>query len=500
MILFLNSYRGLNGAMGTVRDMDTTSVVLYWCDSSNTHGTIFISIEMVTAGSKKLTEGTMLNIHKPNHKLLILVITSICSIGVLLGLLGFYYLTYTPELSHAETASLDRRTMANITYMQEITSEICLNSTLNQQYTLIDKRDGHTYTVARIKNRYVNNESNCWMTKNLDITNKTIDSTDSDMVSGSFYIPASNLAGLTEDNERQPEAYYDVTYGGYYNWYTAIAGSGATLTEQGMNAPSSICPKGWKLPVANIDGDFFAGDIYAAFSGLSAEDIVTAPYYFKYGSCVSNGVVANSSPNAGYYWTSTIYNPQYGSAGAYRWAAYILFLKDRNSSGTGGGIYTNQNSPGSFGFSVRCIARGGEEPNYDNVEIAVDPTISLDVADEVKVEKGGTNPSTADLKVKVSSNQPYVVKLSSDDSTMRSRTTNVIIPAKSGLLDTVENGWGIMKYDANEYTAITSTPELFYEAASPEVKELLLKVGISTAPDLPSGEYSTNITVTATQN
>ena len=39
--------------------------------------------------------------------------------------------------------------------------------------------------------------------------------------------------------------------GNYYNWTAAIASNNSSsLTTQYTNAPNSICPAGWRLPIA----------------------------------------------------------------------------------------------------------------------------------------------------------------------------------------------------------------------------------------------------------
>jgi uncharacterized protein (TIGR02145 family) len=57
----------------------------------------------------------------------------------------------------------------------------------------------------------------------------------------------------------QPSANYaDLNFYGYaYNWYTATAGTGTQdMDTRGENAPSSICPKGWRLPTGDPTGEF----------------------------------------------------------------------------------------------------------------------------------------------------------------------------------------------------------------------------------------------------
>ncbi len=470
----------------------------------------------------------MLKIHKPfsKHKLLLTLITSIC---ITFGLLGLYYLTYTPELSHAEQVTYP--SLSNITYMQDMTVDICKHSHENETKQLIDSRDGKTYWVAKLK------DGNCWMTQNLDlgIPAEGLKAEDTDIevdwnsITNPTYAPVATqtgnpssfsgnndinsydpgefvyttpialnncgtvikiescrnwikVAGLSTSSSDDERAHYLV--GNYYSWAAAIAGQVATLTSTtvGEQSTQSICPKGWTLPTSG-DGKQFA----MLTNGLNASVTVTAnnlklaPYYFVY----NGGANSNSLENVGergHYWSST--------AGD-RFNAYSLYF----NTGVNPSSYDGRH----YGFSIRCIARNDTVLN-ENVKININPQISLDVAEEVVVEKGEVNPSTADLSVKVSSNQPYSVNINAREHAELVSENGDKILSNGGALTTAENNWGIMKPGDTIYTKITTSPELFYQATSPEVKELLLKVGISTAPDLPSGEYSTDITITATQN
>lgn len=56
---------------------------------------------------------------------------------------------------------IEVRGINDITYMQEMTSDICLVSFENETKQLIDTRDGKSYWVAKLK------DGNCWMTQNL---------------------------------------------------------------------------------------------------------------------------------------------------------------------------------------------------------------------------------------------------------------------------------------------------------------------------------------------
>ena len=52
---------------------------------------------------------------------------------------------------------------ATITYMQDMTPEICENTSTDLEYTLTDKRDGSKYTVRKL------DDGKCWMTSNLKL-------------------------------------------------------------------------------------------------------------------------------------------------------------------------------------------------------------------------------------------------------------------------------------------------------------------------------------------
>ena len=66
---------------------------------------------------------------------------------------------------------IEVRGINDITYMQEMTSDICTVSFENETKQLIDTRDGKSYWVAKLK------DGNCWMTQNLALdlsTSKTL--------------------------------------------------------------------------------------------------------------------------------------------------------------------------------------------------------------------------------------------------------------------------------------------------------------------------------------
>ena len=209
--------------------------------------------------------------------------------------------------------------------------------------TLTDTRDNNTYTISKLA------DGKCWMTQNLRIINKTITPADSNVTSN-YTIPASSINGFTSSDTSN--AYVD-SYGGFYNWYTATAGTGTTaLSTNGQNAPSSICPKGWRLPTS--------GNIYSEFQTLynnyrSSSALRSNPVNLT----LSGGAFSSRRLNQdsyGNYWSSTVDSSEY---------AYNLYLTTLSVNPV--------LSRGKYqGLSVRCIA--DDKLTFDNIANMQDMT------------------------------------------------------------------------------------------------------------------------------
>ena len=240
----------------------------------------------------------------------------------------------------------ETRTIHDLANMQEMNPRICANTTTplntttqldtdgshsgDQNYvptkTLTDIRDNNTYTVSKLA------DGRCWMTQNLRIVGKTLTPADSD-VTTNYTIPASSLSGFNAYDTSN--AYVD-SDGGFYNWYTATAGTGTQSMSSG-NTTVSICPKGWRLPTGRDSNSEFQ-TLYNNYNSSSA--LRSNPVNFT----LSGGVNSSSHYGQGsnsYYWSSKV-----GSSTN----AYYLRL---NASS----VYPAQNSNKYLGFSVRCIAR-----------------------------------------------------------------------------------------------------------------------------------------------
>ncbi|MBR3270158.1 hypothetical protein IKG07_02840, partial [Candidatus Saccharibacteria bacterium] len=226
----------------------------------------------------------------------------------------------------------DPRTIADISTMQEISSQIVAKMNDGDTATLEDSRDGQEYTVAKIN-------GNLWMTRNLAIGCNGLGST-----YGSTIIPIE----LTPDNTNISFNYttpttvadsgYDVIIprmscsGTYGAWYNIVATSAGTITGQSPTnytfwATENICPAGWTLP--NI----------TQANGISS----STPYYNLYlptlGGFYYNGSYDRETV-AGYWWvnTTTIRNCLGYNSGA-------TYVTSSCSNTLDGAIY------------VRCVAK-----------------------------------------------------------------------------------------------------------------------------------------------
>lgn len=239
-----------------------------------------------------------------------------------------------------------------ISTMQEMTPQICAASTTPKNIattldtdgshhgdnnyipatSVRDTRDNNVYTIKKLA------DGNCWMTQNLRITGTEITSDDSNLPEGSsFYIPSSNLSSFT-NSFTTPAVYYDNTYGGYYNFYTATAGWG-TLNVTSGNSPKDICPKGWRLPIIDrIDEGEFNTLYYAA--NRNREAMTQIAGFMWLAGYIQEGAFYKKGTYAG-YWASGVYD---------QYSAFHLVVDDRSFT-LGGGSYKMR------GLSIHCIAK-----------------------------------------------------------------------------------------------------------------------------------------------
>ncbi len=210
---------------------------------------------------------------------------------------------------------------------------------MGQTITAIDERDGNSYMVRKLA------DGNLWMVENLRLGGDqpiSLSPADSD-VANEFILPAIG----TGEPDSYDEARVDVDsqWGGYYNWYTATAGTGTTaIAVDGTNASSSICPKGWRLPTGGTDGEFHT--LAAAYGGTD--------------SAASEALHNNSGPNfvySGYYYGSKNVSYGQGSYGSYWSSTAYNFINAYDLDFNNEGINATGSSGSSSRRSVRCVLR-----------------------------------------------------------------------------------------------------------------------------------------------
>ena len=274
----------------------------------------------------------------------------------------------------------NQRTFHNITTMQQMTSEICNTATtptkeatntttehttdtsLVPETALTDTRDGKTYVVRKLA------DGNCWMSQNLALSpdgNTTYTEADTDLHDGrTFQAPAASSlgtkwnSGSNSPHYLKPQTGYEYfqngiahsstgqpteSTGSYYDWPMATALSGQGLTNDGDEAPDSICPKGWRLPPKEGNKSYqnLLINSYNTPTNSDAALLVTpmsfihaGVYDFIYGSFVIQG-------GSGVLWSSTT-----------RSSSDVYFI------GLGGqGVTPQGHYDQGYGSSIRCVAR-----------------------------------------------------------------------------------------------------------------------------------------------
>ena len=238
--------------------------------------------------------------------------------------------------------------------------------------TLIDTRDGKTYTVGKLA------DGNVWMKENLrlDISDATVqaklnstttNATDTSLTylkngGGSSPYPANGVIARSASGGSWSNDYanpYIATSGTdsggwtndtiiaasgsapagkigiYYNFCAASAGSYCYAANASSgDASEDICPAGWKMPTGGASGQYQA--LYAAYSSnvTNFETALNTPLsgYFYAGAATSWGVGGN-------FWASTRYN------------GYYMHYMDVYSST----VRPQQYYDRYYGFSVRCV-------------------------------------------------------------------------------------------------------------------------------------------------
>ncbi len=175
-------------------------------------------------------------------------------------------------------------------YMQDFATDPTLKDTIcTEDPTMVmDKRDGHTYAIAKLK------DGKCWMVQNLRLGENlesvtgsmTLTSEDSNIGEDGFTLTNKvvngNMVGtpVSDSSATGGTGYiYDGSvfycteaYGCYYNWYTATASSGTSGISAQDNANYDICPKGWILPTGGTNTVTNLKSLIAEYNAGSTSD------------------------------------------------------------------------------------------------------------------------------------------------------------------------------------------------------------------------------------
>ena len=267
---------------------------------------------------------------------------------------------------------------------------------------LTDQRDNETYAIAKLA------DGNCWMIENLRLESTNSDNSTGALAQGyGTSTTYGNFSGLADaeysgfsdtysanslySNDgsnntinigtsnypayRMPR--YNNTntsarasnptnnsasmhsYGNYYTWHAAIADT--TYYNSGDHGTTSLCPKGWRLPIGNqstADMSFgkLSVELGGPANGATADSSSTPtgtemskvfrsyPNNFLYSGAVLGGsVYYRGSNGSGRFWSSTAYSSGY---------AYYLSLSSSS-------VYPGSSSYYKYyGWAVRCVASG----------------------------------------------------------------------------------------------------------------------------------------------
>lgn len=178
--------------------------------------------------------------------------------------------------------------------------------------TLVDSRDGLSYTVRRLA------DGNCWMTSDLKVGLNgalTLTSDDSDLEPGkTFNLPATadytsiwatnylQTSNTSGQGVNTPHSYTNGTTS-YYNWNVATAGDGLLATVNTV-MKNSICPKGWQLPPQT--GEKSLPGLISQYGLTTDTSNLTVPPFEMVGFGYYNYAGRMTSSTSAYYHTSTM--------------------------------------------------------------------------------------------------------------------------------------------------------------------------------------------------
>ena len=334
--------------------------------------------------------------------------------------------------------STDALCMQDVASMSKATLASAINNMAAEtNYTLKDSRDDQDYTVAKLKDGKV------WMTKNMNLPGGTaLYSDDSNVAvantkaSGTPYytLPPSSTAGFSSDstayvfnsgNETSICA-GDTGEGcySYYSWIAATAGgmdiNGDAVPDH-YNAPYSICPAGWRLPIsttgnsyAQSNNNWKTGDFYKLATAYGAN--LESSYYQNSATFYNNAGPNTTIPNflfGGYYLNSEF---NFGGSRGNYWSAtsrsttssYSLYFNMSN-------VYSPNLDNRKSGFSVRCILDYEPISNISEIEYMQD-FAKLSSAEHISVLNSMTAGQSYSVKDFRDKKEYHITKLHNDNT------------------------------------------------------------------------------------
>ena len=278
----------------------------------------------------------------------------------------------------------------------------CDDMEIGEITALRDTRDNDVYAIAKLE------DGKCWMMENLRLgEDMPMELTESDSnMPGTFTLPASSpvftaldeqdlkKAWLNTENKTSPQVTLNTvndltgrvySYGTYYSWPAAIANN-TDLHEAGQDVPTSVCPRGWRLPAGGAGREFSVLDKALGGTGLRENTLAASNLWRKFPNnfIFSGGwykASAVSRHRYGYYSSSTAYSTQ---------RAYYLWLADNFK------VPDADESDMQYVTTVRCVTSSIYEVIYHpNGGSGTMPRQNVQIGEVFTIEENGFTPPQA---------------------------------------------------------------------------------------------------------
>ena len=215
-----------------------------------------------------------------------------------------------------------------------------------------------SYTVRKLA------DGNCWMTDNLKLTLSTSHSYEVSTNSGGIttWTPNQNMSTSENNGRGAYNAAITIntkanTNGGnwYYPWYAAIAGS-ITQTNTTVDAPRSICPKGWRLPTNYAYSTTKSyGKLTNSYIGY-AENTDNVYDYSKLESIPLSFLRRGRTDSGNVIESASYGNYHSSTSDTIDQTLYPGYLSSRSLLYTRTYVYPQNNTYSNQGMNIRCVS------------------------------------------------------------------------------------------------------------------------------------------------